>query len=108
MAGGQSPVLLASITLVQGVQIGLFPVQVKERASKAEPTVKQVKILRDADKTGEAKAKSAKSKGFAFVELTEHEHALCVLRQLNNNPVPFGVRSLRIGLTTCKASMATI
>ena len=66
--------------------------QVKERASKAEPTVKQVKILKDADKAGEAKAKSAKSKGFAFVELTDHEHALCALRQLNNNPVPFGVR----------------
>ena len=64
--------------------------QVKERASKAEPTVKQVKILKDADKAGEAKAKSAKGKGFAFVELTDHEHALCALRQLNNNPVPFG------------------
>ncbi|CAL5229018.1 g12263 [Coccomyxa viridis] len=63
---------------------------VKERASKAEPTVKQVKILRDTDKAGEAKPKSAKSKGFAFVELTDHEHALCALRQLNNNPVPFG------------------
>ena len=64
--------------------------QVKERASKAEPSVKQVKILKDADKAGEAKAKSAKGKGFAFVELTDHEHALCALRQLNNNPVPFG------------------
>ena len=68
----------------------LRAMQVKERASKAEPTVKQVKILKDADKAGEAKAKSAKSKGFAFVELTDHEHALCALRQLNNNPVPFG------------------
>ena len=62
----------------------------KERASKAEPTVQQVKILRDVDKEGQVKAKSAKSKGFAFVELTDHEHALCALRQLNNNPVPFG------------------
>ena len=71
-----------------------MPVQVKERASKAEPTVKQVKILRDTDKAGEAKPKSAKSKGFAFVELTDHEHALCALRQLNNNPVPFGTSLL--------------
>ena len=71
-----------------------LPIQVKERASKAEPTVKQVKILRDVDKAGEAKAKSAKSKGFAFVELTDHEHALCALRQLNNNPVPFGMSLL--------------
>lgn len=70
-------------------------VQVKERASKAEPTVKQVKILRDVDKAGEAKPKSAKSKGFAFVELTDHEHALCALRQLNNNPVPFGMALLQ-------------
>ena len=35
-------------------------------------------------------ARGGKGKGFAFVELTEHEHALCALRQLNNNPVPFG------------------
>ena len=70
--------------------------QVKERASKAEPTVQQVKILRDVDKEGQVKAKSAKSKGFAFVELTDHEHALCALRQLNNNPVPFGASPLHM------------
>lgn len=75
--------------------------QVKERASKAEPTVKQVKILRDVDKAGEAKAKSAKSKGFAFVELTDHEHALCALRQLNNNPVPFGALLAHSPLPLC-------
>ena len=68
--------------------------------------MKQVKILKDADKAGEAKAKSAKSKGFAFVELTDHEHALCALRQLNNNPVPFGAMlSAEIAcaiITVCK------
>ena len=58
----------------------------KERAAKAQPRVHQVKILRDA-RDGD---KGGKGKGFAFVELTEHEHALCALRQLNNNPVPFG------------------
>lgn len=30
-----------------------------------------------------------RSKGIAFVEFTEHEHALCALRQLNNNPAAF-------------------
>ncbi|BDA47944.1 probable RNA-binding protein 28 [Coccomyxa sp. Obi] len=61
---------------------------VKERAAKARPVAKQVKILRDTDKAG-ADGQAA-SKGLGFVELTEHEHALCALRQLNNNPVPFG------------------
>lgn len=67
-------------------------VQVKERAAKARPQVKQVKILRDAEKA-DLEGKAA-SKGLGFVELTEHEHALCALRQLNNNPVPFGACSL--------------
>ncbi len=62
----------------------------KERAAKARPVAKQVKILRDTDKAG-ADGQAA-SKGLGFVELTEHEHALCALRQLNNNPVPFGAR----------------
>ena len=62
--------------------------QVKERAEKARPVVKQVKVLRDADKVNAA-GKQA-SKGLAFVEFSEHEHALCALRQLNNNPAPFG------------------
>ncbi|KAK9907300.1 hypothetical protein WJX75_001025 [Coccomyxa subellipsoidea] len=61
---------------------------VKERAAKAQPIAKQVKILRDTEKAG-ADGQAA-SKGLGFVELTEHEHALCALRQLNNNPVPFG------------------
>ena len=81
-----------------GIPKSLPAMQVKERASKAEPTVKQVKILKDADKAGEAKAKSAKSKGFAFVELTDHEHALCALRQLNNNPLPFGAQCSPLAL----------
>ena len=29
-------------------------------------------------------------KGIAFAEFKDHEHALCALRQLNNNPAPFG------------------
>ena len=62
--------------------------QVKERASKARPQVKQVKLLRE-DPKGEAGG-AGKSRGMGFVEFTEHEHALCALRQLNNNPKPFG------------------
>ena len=68
----------------------LHALQVKERAEKVRPFVKQVKVLRDADKV-DAAGKQA-SKGVAFVEFSEHEHrALCALqRQLNNNPAPFG------------------
>ncbi len=62
--------------------------QVRERADKARPVVKQVKVLRNADKV-DAAGKQA-SKGLAFVEFGDHEHALCALRQLNNNPAPFG------------------
>jgi nucleolar protein 4 len=67
--------------------------QVKERADKARPVVKQVKLLRSADKT-DAAGKQA-SKGLAFVEFEDHEHALCALRQLNNNPAPFGASDAR-------------
>ena len=50
--------------------------------------IAQVKVLRDTTK----KDKSGKPqcKGIAFAEFKDHEHALCALRQLNNNPAPFG------------------
>lgn len=76
----------------------LGALQVKERAEKARPVVKQVKVLRDADKVNAA-GKQA-SKGLAFAEFSEHEHALCALRQLNNNPAPFGAL-LSTLFTTC-------
>jgi nucleolar protein 4 len=74
---------------------------VTDRASKAAPRLVQVKVLRDGgpaggDKKGAgaaaaaAAAGAAKSRGMAFAEFTEHEHALCALRQLNNSPVAFG------------------
>ncbi|GAQ92352.1 nucleolar protein 4 [Klebsormidium nitens] len=62
---------------------------VKQRASKQTPHLKQVKILRE-DSKGE-KGGPSKSRGAAFVEFTEHQHALVALRALNNNPGPFGV-----------------
>jgi RNA recognition motif-containing protein len=49
-----------------------------------------------------------KSKGFGFVEFTEHIHALAALRKLNNNPeyafAAFGgqaVRALRLCYCLC-------
>ena len=62
-------------------------VQVKERATKSQPVVKQAKILLDEERPGPDGA--PRSKGIGFVEFTEHEHALCALRQLNNNPTAF-------------------
>ncbi|BBN17317.1 nucleolar protein 4 [Marchantia polymorpha subsp. ruderalis] len=59
----------------------LFIEAVKSRASKQQPVIKQVKILRD-EETG-------KARGTAFVEFTEHQHALVALRVLNNNPGTF-------------------
>eukprot|EP00250_Pteridium_aquilinum_P011016 c19783_g1_i1 orf=133-3339(+) len=61
----------------------LFIDAVKSRATKQHPAIKQVKILRD-------EAKGDKSRGVAFVEFTEHQHALVALRVLNNNPETFG------------------
>ncbi|CAM6106981.1 unnamed protein product [Calypogeia fissa] len=59
----------------------LFIEAVKSRASKQHPVIKQVKILHDEE--------SQKSRGAAFVEFTEHQHALVALRVLNNNPGTF-------------------
>lgn len=62
--------------------------QVKEHATKAQPRVKQAKILREEAASG-ARA-PAKSRGRGFIEFSEHEHAMAALRHLNNNPTPFG------------------
>lgn len=66
----------------------LFVEAVKERATKATPRVKQVKILRDKPATADAPAGA--SKGIAFIEFDDHEHSLCALRHLNNNPSIWG------------------
>eukprot|EP00898_Chlorokybus_atmophyticus_P007494 jgi/Chlat1/7746/Chrsp66S07326 len=66
----------------------MFISAVKERATKQTPVIKQVKILRDRDKIGADGL--GRAKGSAFVEFTEHEHALVALRALNNNPGPWG------------------
>jgi len=59
---------------------------VKERAKKAKPQIKHAKILMDA---GDGKG-TPRSRGRAFVEFEDAEHALVCLRQMNNNPAPFG------------------
>lgn len=45
----------------------------------------QIKFLKD-KKKGTVDTKNNHSRGVAFVEFTEHEHALVALRVLNNNP----------------------
>lgn len=67
------PLLLEAVTL---------------RAAAAKPKLAQVKILSGG---GDGEKKSNKGKGMAFAEFTEHEHALCALRTLNNSPAPFGI-----------------
>ncbi|XAR59587.1 hypothetical protein NMG60_11015474 [Bertholletia excelsa] len=61
---------------------------VKSRATKQKPVVRQIKFVKDSKK-GEA-VKEKHSRGVAFVEFTEHQHALVALRVLNNNPETFG------------------
>lgn len=81
----------------------LFIQGVKDRSTKANPKVVQVKILTSdpggaAEKGGKRGERGAaagaggenKSKGIGFVEFADHEHALCALRQLNNNPKIWG------------------
>ncbi|KAK1358581.1 RNA-binding protein 28-like [Heracleum sosnowskyi] len=61
---------------------------VTSRASKQKPVIRQIKFLKD-EKKGKVVTKNH-SRGVAFVEFTEHEHALVALRVLNNNPETFG------------------
>nr|GMD05031.1 RNA-binding protein 28 [Ipomoea batatas] len=61
---------------------------VTSRATKQKPTIRQIKFLED-HKKGKVVVKN-QSRGVAFVEFTEHQHALVALRVLNNNPGTFG------------------
>jgi len=61
---------------------------VTSRATKQKPVIRQIKFLKDSKK-GEV-AKQNHSRGVAFVEFSEHQHALVALRVLNNNPETFG------------------
>ncbi|KAM3220307.1 RNA-binding protein 28 [Capsicum annuum] len=61
---------------------------VTSRATKQKPVIRQIKFLKDVKK-GQVVAKNH-SRGVAFLEFSEHEHALVALRVLNNNPETFG------------------
>ncbi len=56
----------------------------------------QVKILRDEVKG--MPSVGGRSRGAAFVEFTEHQHALVALRVLNNNPGLFCFLTLALSL----------
>ncbi|KAF8013520.1 hypothetical protein BT93_I1382 [Corymbia citriodora subsp. variegata] len=58
------------------------------RATKQKPDIRQIKFLKSIKK-GKVVTKDH-SRGVAFVEFTEHQHALVALRVLNNNPETFG------------------
>ncbi|KAJ4966654.1 hypothetical protein NE237_018503 [Protea cynaroides] len=61
---------------------------VLSRASKQKPMIRQIKFLKDSKK-GKVINKNH-SRGVAFIDFTEHQHALVALRVLNNNPETFG------------------
>lgn len=65
----------------------LFAEAVKRRATKENPKIVQVKILRE---QSSEEGKLGSSKGIAFVEFSQHAHSLCALRELNNNPTIWG------------------
>ncbi|XP_058748117.1 uncharacterized protein LOC131620942 isoform X2 [Vicia villosa] len=58
------------------------------RATKQKPVIRQIKLLKDGRK-GKA-TQEQYSRGVAFLEFSEHQHALVALRVLNNNPETFG------------------
>ncbi|XP_058089604.1 uncharacterized protein LOC131236450 isoform X2 [Magnolia sinica] len=60
---------------------------VLSRASKQKPLIRQIKFLKDEKKV---KAGKKHSRGVAFVEFSQHDHAIVALRVLNNNPETFG------------------
>ncbi|KAG4969095.1 hypothetical protein GLYMA_12G236300v4 [Glycine max] len=61
---------------------------VVSRATKQKPVIRQIKFLKN-EKKGNV-AQERYSRGVAFVEFSEHQHALVALRVLNNNPETFG------------------
>ncbi|CAL0303428.1 unnamed protein product [Lupinus luteus] len=60
---------------------------VKSKATKQKPIIRQIKFLKDGRKGNAVPERY--SRGVAFVEFSEHQHALVALRVLNNNPETF-------------------
>ncbi|KAK1320779.1 hypothetical protein QJS10_CPA03g00720 [Acorus calamus] len=63
---------------------------VLSRAHKQNPVIRQVKFLTNSKKGKDVA--STHSRGVAFVEFSEHGHAIVALRVLNNNPETFGLQ----------------
>ncbi|KAH6819733.1 hypothetical protein C2S53_020813 [Perilla frutescens var. hirtella] len=66
----------------------IFIDAVTSRATKQKPSIRQIKILKDSKNRKEGE--KSRPRGVAFLEFTEHQHALVALRVLNNNPDMFG------------------
>lgn len=60
---------------------------------------KQIKFMKDLKK-GKAVSKNH-SRGVAFVEFSEHQHALVALRVLNNNPGIYFIRTVIMTISNC-------
>ncbi|XP_027354277.1 RNA-binding protein 28 isoform X2 [Abrus precatorius] len=58
------------------------------RATKQKPVIRQIKFLKDGKKGKVVQERH--SRGVAFIEFSEHQHALVALRVINNNPETFG------------------
>lgn len=94
----QSPKFHVSTTrlVIYNIPKTMTPEEVKKlcrdavlsRASKQNPVIQEVKLLND-EKKGQVAVKKH-SRGVAFVDFKEHEHAIVALRVLNNNPETFG------------------
>ncbi|KMZ60112.1 putative RNA-binding protein [Zostera marina] len=65
----------------------IFINAVISRASKQNPVILQIKLLKNSKK---GKVNENYTRGVGFVEFKDHEHALVALRVLNNNPETFG------------------
>ncbi|KAK1274778.1 hypothetical protein QJS04_geneDACA000805 [Acorus gramineus] len=63
---------------------------VLSRAHKQNPVIRQVKFLTNSKKGKDVAC--THSRGVAFVEFSEHGHAIVALRVLNNNPETFGLQ----------------
>eukprot|EP00271_Cylindrocystis_brebissonii_P008005 TRINITY_DN22008_c0_g1_i1.p1 TRINITY_DN22008_c0_g1~~TRINITY_DN22008_c0_g1_i1.p1 ORF type:complete len:961 (-),score=277.25 TRINITY_DN22008_c0_g1_i1:346-3228(-) len=83
--------------MTEGELRRMFMDTVRARATKQRPVITQVKILASGTGSKATKlpggtpvaSKARTGRGTAFVEFTEHQHALVALRGLNNHPEAF-------------------
>ncbi|KAJ3670151.1 hypothetical protein LUZ60_010475 [Juncus effusus] len=95
----QSPKFHVSRTrlIIYNLPKNMGPVDVKKlcvdaiqsRATKQRPVIQKVNILNN-DKKKVEPGNKKHSRGVAFVDFKDHEHAIVALRVLNNNPDTFG------------------